>query len=82
MIIYQINVHGIDALEAPRDAPIGTHRDRPITAPRALQRVQSNARQIHIFRSARAIQHCKNVFYLIQRTCADVPGLTAFKQPL
>jgi hypothetical protein len=41
--------------------------------------VQSKARQIHIFRPARAIQHRENVCYLFQRIRADLADLAAFK---
>ena len=48
MIIDQIHVAGVDALEAEYDPPVARHSDRPEARAIALQRMQSEAGQVHV----------------------------------
>ena len=46
MVVDQIHVAGMHAVEAKHDAPVAGHADRPVTGQVALQRMQPEARQI------------------------------------
>lgn len=56
MVIQQIDIGRVSALEAEDDPPIGPYRYAPEPRQLALERMQAKARQRHVIGSRRAIQ--------------------------
>ena len=48
MIIGQLDIHGLGAVEPEHDAPVGAHANAPLARPVAAQRVQPVPRQVEI----------------------------------
>jgi hypothetical protein len=48
MEIDQINIRGVDLLEAEDDPPVGAHGDAPISGEVASERMQPKSRQVEL----------------------------------
>ena len=55
MIVGQLDVHGLGAIEPEHDAPVGAHADAPLAGPVAAQRVQPIPRQVEVARPLRDV---------------------------
>ncbi len=64
MIVYIIHIDRMTIVEAEYDAPIPGHRDRPKAGELSLERMQPQARKVHIIRATAAIEHRENVAQL------------------
>ena len=64
MVVDQIYVPDIAPLKAEDDAPVAGHSDCPVAGEVASQRVQSEARQVHVAGLSRFIETGKNTFDL------------------
>jgi hypothetical protein len=61
MIIHIIDISRITVVEAERYTPIPGDRYSPETSEASLERVQPEARNVHIIRPTAAVQYRKNV---------------------
>jgi hypothetical protein len=56
MVLLEIDVEGVSAFEGESYAPRAIHMDGVTDRPEAPQRVEIEARQIHVFRRGRGVQ--------------------------
>ena len=82
MVINQFNIARVSFLEPEDHAPVRPNRDSIEPFPIPFQRMEPEARQIHIVRTDRTIEHRKDIFYLLKKVGSDPFGLTVFKKPL
>ena len=64
MVIDQVYVAGMPALETEYDAPVAGNADRPMTGQLALQSMQPETGQIHTCRSCRLIKTGQDTLHL------------------
>lgn len=67
MIVNQIDVAGISTVEPKYDAPVGRDADRPIASKFALQRMQPEARKVHVPWLRRLVEAGQDTFDLVGR---------------
>jgi hypothetical protein len=75
VIIDQIDVYDIGALEAKNDPPIRADRDAPKIRQIAFELVQPETRQIHVFRRGGSVEARKNdpdLFYVFRVHATNV----------
>jgi hypothetical protein len=60
MIIHEIDIDDILALESKNDPPISRHRNRPMPPTPTLERMQPKSRQRHPLRAPTAMKCNKN----------------------
>jgi hypothetical protein len=82
VVIDQFNITSISFLETEDNAPVrpNSYPIEPFPVP--FQRMDLEARQIHVMRACRTIKNRKDVFYLLNMVRANPFGLTIFEQPL
>ena len=56
MVVGQLNVHRLSAVEPEHDAPVSAHADAPLAGPIAAQRVQPVPRQVEVAGSLGALE--------------------------
>jgi hypothetical protein len=61
VIIDIIDINGVPVVEAERDSPIPGDRYSPIAREISLERMQSEAGNVHIIRPTAEVQHGKNI---------------------
>jgi hypothetical protein len=81
MVINQINVMNMWAFESERYSPVSRHGHGPNASPIALQRVQTQARDIHVLGGHCGIQPVENPANLGEQISADLAGIVSLKQP-
>lgn len=81
MVIDQIDVGCMAALDAEHNPPVRPHCDRPEALQVAFERMQPETRQIHVVRRSGTVQDEKDVPDLIQEVGADALPLTALEKP-
>ncbi len=81
MIIDQVDVEGVLAVEAENDAPVGAQRDRPKTLQVSLQRMQAKARNRHVLRTARLVQAGQDAGDLVGVLRVEFAAVVILEQP-
>jgi hypothetical protein len=66
VIVDQVYVHSVSAIEAPDDSPIGANGDCPESAQIALELTQAKSGQVHILQAVGTFQDSKDVLNLRQ----------------
>jgi hypothetical protein len=74
VVIDQIDVGGT-ILKAKDNPPVCPHGDRPKALAVAYERVEAEARQVHVFRCLGAVENEEDVFDLLQEVGADAPAV-------
>ena len=82
MVVYQIHVESVAALEAKDHAPVGTHYHAPRTFQIALQWMEPKTREIHVARPAGSVQNGKNIPQLFNLISTHSLSLVVGKQSL
>lgn len=81
MIVDQIDIGGVALLESENDPPIRPHRNRPETFQVAFERMQAEARKIHVIGRFCPVQDEKDVFDFLRQIGADALALAILEQP-
>jgi hypothetical protein len=82
VIVLQIHVAGIFIIEPESDTPIAGYAYCVITPAITLERVESEPRQVHVFRLRGRVQPVKNPFKPGSKLRWDAPAITLVEKPL
>jgi hypothetical protein len=82
MVIEQINIERIAALEAEDDAPVRGHLDCPEASQFAFKRVEPEAGGVHVGHSRRGVQTAQNTPNLGHLVSPDVPAIALLEEAL
>jgi len=74
MLIEIIDVDRISVFKAERYPPVPGYRHGPVASEIATQGVQPEARQVHVFRRAAAIEDSENVAQFLNVLWRDAPA--------
>ena len=75
MIVNVVNIVGVALLETEDDAPVRPDSNAPEVFKIALQAMQPEAGQVHVFRLAGSIEDGEDIFYFIDMVRTDPFGL-------
>ena len=81
MVVRQIHIACMPALETEDNAPVALHCNAPETFPVALEGMKPEAGQTHVLGDASAVEHSQDVFHLPNVIGADCLRLVLLEQP-
>jgi hypothetical protein len=81
MVVDQINVAGAAFFKAEDHAPVRPYRHAPEAFQSALEGVEPETREIHVFRLASAVQDEEYILELLDVIGMDAFGLAVLKKP-